>query len=163
MTVAPGWTEESAYEFRRFVAPLSNWGRWGEAEELGTVNLLTAERAAAATALAVGATALRTSPALVRALPVEAVRGMLDLRRLVADGHPRDAEGCRRLVAAAVAHADAIEACGFNRLGREVEKSVSERLAPLLARWAEIAPSEPAPPAMSAEDDEALSALGDFG
>src|ERR671937_603422 len=46
--VAPGWTEESAAEFAALVAPLSNWGRWGPEDELGTLNLLTAEHAAAA-------------------------------------------------------------------------------------------------------------------
>ena len=51
MDVAPGWTDQEATDFAEFVAPLSNWGRWGPDDELGTVNLLTAERAAAATAL----------------------------------------------------------------------------------------------------------------
>lgn len=46
--VAPGWTEASAAEFAAFVAPLSNWGRWGADDELGTLNLLTSKRAAAA-------------------------------------------------------------------------------------------------------------------
>lgn len=46
--VAEGWTESSAAEFAAFVAPLSNWGRWGDEDELGTLNLLTADRAAAA-------------------------------------------------------------------------------------------------------------------
>lgn len=46
--VAPGWTEESAADFAAMMAPLSNWGRWGPQDELGTVNLLTPQRAASA-------------------------------------------------------------------------------------------------------------------
>jgi kynurenine formamidase len=37
-------------EFEVLAAALSNWGRWGADDELGTVNLLTPERAAAAAA-----------------------------------------------------------------------------------------------------------------
>jgi kynurenine formamidase len=48
--IAPGWSPESAAEFAALMAPLSNWSRWGADDELGTVNLLTAERAAAAAA-----------------------------------------------------------------------------------------------------------------
>lgn len=48
--IAPGWTEASAAEFAALVAPLSNWGRWGDDDELGTINLLTPERAMAAAA-----------------------------------------------------------------------------------------------------------------
>ncbi len=48
--VAPGWTPESAAAFARLVEPLSNWGRWGPDDELGTFNLLTPERVAAAAA-----------------------------------------------------------------------------------------------------------------
>jgi kynurenine formamidase len=46
--VAPGWTEESAADFAALMSPLSNWGRWGPEDELGTLNLLTAEHAASA-------------------------------------------------------------------------------------------------------------------
>lgn len=48
MTVAPGWTPQTVAEFDALCAPLSNWGRWGVDDELGTVNLLTEQRAAAA-------------------------------------------------------------------------------------------------------------------
>ena len=46
--VAPGWTETSAADFAEFMEPLSNWGRWGEDDELGTLNLMTPELAASA-------------------------------------------------------------------------------------------------------------------
>jgi kynurenine formamidase len=48
VTTAPGWTPESVAAFDELCAPLSNWGRWGSDDELGTVNLLTEQRAAAA-------------------------------------------------------------------------------------------------------------------
>jgi kynurenine formamidase len=48
--VAPGWTPESAAQFSALVEPLSNWGRWGRDDQLGTLNLLTPARAAAAAA-----------------------------------------------------------------------------------------------------------------
>jgi kynurenine formamidase len=52
---APGWTIESAAEFADLMTPLSNWGRWGPDDELGTVNLLTpAHVATAATAVGSG-------------------------------------------------------------------------------------------------------------
>lgn len=38
-------------EFLELVEPLSNWNRWGPDDQLGTVNLLTAERTVAAAAL----------------------------------------------------------------------------------------------------------------
>ncbi|MET0459071.1 MAG: cyclase family protein [Ilumatobacteraceae bacterium] len=38
-------------DFRRLGATLSNWGRWGDDDERGTVNLITPERIAAAAAL----------------------------------------------------------------------------------------------------------------
>ena len=36
-------------DFRKVGAQLSNWGRWGEADEIGTVNFITAECRLAAT------------------------------------------------------------------------------------------------------------------
>jgi kynurenine formamidase len=48
VTVAPGWTPQTVAEFDALCAPLSNWGRWGVDDELGTVNLLTEQRAATA-------------------------------------------------------------------------------------------------------------------
>jgi kynurenine formamidase len=39
-------------DFRTVGAQLSNWGRWGPDDELGTLNLITPERIATATALA---------------------------------------------------------------------------------------------------------------
>jgi kynurenine formamidase len=50
VTAAPGWTAETVAEFDALCQPLSNWGRWGAGDELGTLNLLTPERAAAAAA-----------------------------------------------------------------------------------------------------------------
>ena len=47
---APGWSQETADEFAAFVAPLSNWGRWGADDALGTLNLLTPQCAADAVA-----------------------------------------------------------------------------------------------------------------
>jgi kynurenine formamidase len=48
--VAPGWTPEMAAEFTALVGPLSNWGRWGADDQLGTVNLVTPQCAARAAA-----------------------------------------------------------------------------------------------------------------
>jgi kynurenine formamidase len=45
VTTAPGWTPQTVAEFDALCTPLSNWGRWGADDELGTVNLLTAQRA----------------------------------------------------------------------------------------------------------------------
>ena len=41
----------SAAEFDALFEAVSNWGRWGEADERGALNLLTAERVAAAARL----------------------------------------------------------------------------------------------------------------
>ncbi len=43
--------EMSADEFRALYAAVSNWGRWGEGDERGALNLVTPERVAAAAAL----------------------------------------------------------------------------------------------------------------
>ncbi|MCW2648748.1 MAG: hypothetical protein JWP07_4857 [Pseudonocardiales bacterium] len=48
--IAPGWTPDSAAEFADLMTPLSNWGRWGPDDELGTVNLLSSAHAAEAAA-----------------------------------------------------------------------------------------------------------------
>jgi kynurenine formamidase len=48
--IGPGWSEQTAADFAAFVEPLSNWGRWGPDDALGTLNLLSPERAAAAAA-----------------------------------------------------------------------------------------------------------------
>jgi kynurenine formamidase len=48
--LALGWTESTIQEFEALAGPVSNWGRWGDDDELGTVNLLTPQRAAAAAA-----------------------------------------------------------------------------------------------------------------
>jgi kynurenine formamidase len=50
VSIGAGWTAQSAADFDAFMAESSNWGRWGADDDLGTVNLLTAERAAAAAA-----------------------------------------------------------------------------------------------------------------
>ena len=41
----------SAAEFNRWMEEISNWGRWGEDDELGTLNLITEERRRAAARL----------------------------------------------------------------------------------------------------------------
>ena len=38
-------------DFRTLGSELSNWGRWGDDDRIGTVNLITAERIAAAATL----------------------------------------------------------------------------------------------------------------
>lgn len=43
---APGWDPATVRDFEALVAPLSNWGRWGEADQAGTANLLTQPRVA---------------------------------------------------------------------------------------------------------------------
>ena len=48
---APGWTPELLAELDRYAASATNWGRWGDDDQLGTLNLLTAERRRAAAAL----------------------------------------------------------------------------------------------------------------
>src|SRR5258706_7127973 len=68
--VAPGWTEESAADFAALMTPLSNWGRWGPEDELGTVNLLTPEHAAsAARAVDTGRSVPLGRPLTVRPAP----------------------------------------------------------------------------------------------
>ncbi len=41
----------SASEFTRWMEEISNWGRWGEDDELGTLNLITEEKRRAAAQL----------------------------------------------------------------------------------------------------------------
>ncbi len=48
---AAGWTPELLAELDRYAASAANWGRWGDEDQLGTLNLLTPERRRAAAAL----------------------------------------------------------------------------------------------------------------
>ena len=41
------WNMASWSDFRRVADDVRNWGRWGDADELGTLNLITAEKVAA--------------------------------------------------------------------------------------------------------------------
>ena len=38
-------------DFRRVAGEVSNWGRWGDADELGTLNFITADKIAQAASL----------------------------------------------------------------------------------------------------------------
>jgi kynurenine formamidase len=68
--IAPGWTQASAAEFASFVMPLSNWGRWGASDQLGTLNLLTPARTlAATTAVTAGRTIALSRPVRTDAAP----------------------------------------------------------------------------------------------
>jgi kynurenine formamidase len=49
---ASGWTEGLLAEFDGYAATIGNWGRWGADDQLGTLNLLTPARRAAAASLA---------------------------------------------------------------------------------------------------------------
>lgn len=42
----------SVTDFRRTARDVSNWGRWGDDDELGTLNFITAEKIAQAASLA---------------------------------------------------------------------------------------------------------------
>jgi kynurenine formamidase len=48
---APPEPEVTMFDFREIGKQVSNWGRWGSDDELGTVNLITPERVAAAAKL----------------------------------------------------------------------------------------------------------------
>ena len=41
----------SLTDFRRVAGEVSNWGRWGDSDELGTLNFITADKIAEAAAL----------------------------------------------------------------------------------------------------------------
>ena len=41
----------SLTDFRRVAAEVSNWGRWGDDDELGTLNFITADKVAQAASL----------------------------------------------------------------------------------------------------------------
>ena len=41
----------SLTDFRRVAGEVSNWGRWGDADELGTLNFITADKVAEAAGL----------------------------------------------------------------------------------------------------------------
>ena len=41
----------SMSDFRRIADDVRNWGRWGDADELGTLNFITAEQVAEAASL----------------------------------------------------------------------------------------------------------------
>ena len=40
------WNMASWSDFRRVADDVRNWGRWGDADEIGTLNLITAEKVA---------------------------------------------------------------------------------------------------------------------
>jgi kynurenine formamidase len=46
-----GWTPDLLAELDRYAVTASNWGRWGDDDQLGTLNLVTPERRQAAAAL----------------------------------------------------------------------------------------------------------------
>lgn len=64
-------------DWRKLAAKISNWGRWGPADQLGTLNLITAERRVAAAQL------VRTGASFALAVPLDG------------DG-PQGAHGVRR-------------------------------------------------------------------
>ncbi|MBI1735250.1 MAG: cyclase family protein [Candidatus Rokubacteria bacterium] len=47
-----GWTKPSEADVARYFERLNNWGRWGQDDQKGTLNLVTADKRAAAVALA---------------------------------------------------------------------------------------------------------------
>jgi kynurenine formamidase len=51
LAAAAGWTPELLAELDGYAASISNWGRWGPDDQLGTLNLLTPRRRVAAAAL----------------------------------------------------------------------------------------------------------------
>ena len=44
-------TAPTEAQVREYLRTLSNWGRWGKDDELGTINLITPQKRAAAAAL----------------------------------------------------------------------------------------------------------------
>ena len=51
MALAPAATVPTEAQVREYMRTLSNWGRWGKDDELGTLNLITPEKRAAAARL----------------------------------------------------------------------------------------------------------------
>jgi kynurenine formamidase len=118
--VAPGWTADSAADFASFIAPLSNWGRWGDDDDLGTVNLLTPERVSKATALVrTGRTlslarTIRTSPSADNPQPVlHLMKSSGDAAAAVGGSHASDWMGLA-YHGFAVTHLDAYSHQFFN-------------------------------------------------
>jgi kynurenine formamidase len=66
---SPG-LEMSAKEFEALFESVSNWGRWGDADERGTLNLLTPEHVASAAGL------VRTGETITLSLPVNTRLGI---------------------------------------------------------------------------------------
>jgi kynurenine formamidase len=83
--IAPGWTTESAEAFAALVEPLSNWGRWGADDQLGTLNLLTPQAAAAACAAVVEGRSISLARPVVAAAAPDNPTPMLRLMRASGD------------------------------------------------------------------------------
>lgn len=70
-TISPGTYAEavSKAQFDQWMKDLSNWGRWGESDQLGALNLITpAKRVAAAQLVSVGKTV-----SMARTMPIDSV------------------------------------------------------------------------------------------
>ena len=69
MTTKPCAELVSLAEFERIFESVKNWGRWGPDDQLGTINLITPERVAAAAAL------VRSGRRVSMAIPINTVAG----------------------------------------------------------------------------------------
>jgi kynurenine formamidase len=83
-------------QVREYMRTLSNWGRWGKDDELGTINLITAEkRAAAARLVKDGVSVTCARPWTTEITPETTVQGM---RFMVDSGEGRDHDSNERIL-----------------------------------------------------------------
>src|SRR5262249_42454725 len=87
----------SEHEVMSYVKTLSNWGRWGAEDELGTINLITpAKRAAAARLVRDGVAVTGARPIVTDITPDTTFQVM---RFMVDSGEGRDTGSAERLLA----------------------------------------------------------------
>ena len=89
-------TAPTEAQVREYMRTLSNWGRWGKDDELGTINLITAEkRAAAARLVKDGVSVTCARPWTTEITPETTVQGM---RFMVDSGEGRDHDSNERIL-----------------------------------------------------------------
>ena len=89
-------TAPTEAQVREYMRTLSNWGRWGKDDELGTINLITGEkRAAAARLVKDGVSVTCARPWTTEITPETTVQGM---RFMVDSGEGRDHDSNERIL-----------------------------------------------------------------
>src|SRR5438270_1660166 len=117
----------SREEFDQIFTAISNWGRWGQDDQRGTLNLITPERVAAATALVRRGRSVSLSYLLSKAADIDNPKPMLHYMSRLTLGMPGEPKMNEDFIGLdyhgkVVTHVDALCHCSYRgRLYNDVE------------------------------------------